>query len=95
MALRHAEETGMHFEDAELMRLRAHTLTERQSRHAALTAALECARHQGAVLFELRCLLDFFDIAGGGDRSELADTVRRFEGDARWPELAAAQRILG
>jgi class 3 adenylate cyclase/tetratricopeptide (TPR) repeat protein len=94
MALRHAEETGMHFEDAELMRLRAHTLTERQSRHEALAAALELARRQGATLFELRCLLDFCELVGGGDRSELADAVRRFAGDARWPEMALAQGIL-
>jgi class 3 adenylate cyclase/tetratricopeptide (TPR) repeat protein len=94
MALRHAEETGMHFHDAELMRLRAHTFNERQSRHEVLTAALEFARRQGATLFELRCLLDFFDLVGDGDRSELADAVRRFRGDARWPEFARAQRIL-
>ena len=48
MALRHGEETGMRFQDAELMRLRAHTFTEPRERHHALTAALECARHQGA-----------------------------------------------
>jgi class 3 adenylate cyclase/tetratricopeptide (TPR) repeat protein len=93
MALRHAEHTGMHFHDAELMRLRAHTLTDRQSRNKALAAALELARHQGASLFELRCLLDFFDL-GDGDPPELADVVRRFAGDARWPEFAQAQRIL-
>ena len=94
MALRHAEETGMHFHDAELMRLRAHTFTDRKSRRAALTAALEFARHQGATLFELRCLLDFFDLVGDGDQSVLADITSRFPGDARWPEYARAQRIL-
>jgi class 3 adenylate cyclase/tetratricopeptide (TPR) repeat protein len=94
MALRHAEETGMHFEDAELMRLRAHAFTERQSRREALAAALELARHQGATLFELRCLLDSFDLLGDGDRSELAGLMSRFPGDARWPEFARAQRIL-
>jgi len=94
MALRHAEETEMHFEDAELMRLRAHTFTDPQERRNALAAALEFARHQGATLFELRCLLDFFDLTGNGDRSELADAVRRIPGDARWPEFARAQRIL-
>jgi class 3 adenylate cyclase/tetratricopeptide (TPR) repeat protein len=93
-ALQHAEETGMHFHDAELMRVRAHTFTDRQSRRDALAAALEFARHQGATLFELRCLLDSFDLFGDGNRSELADAVGRFPGDARWPEFARAQRIL-
>ncbi len=91
--LQHAKETGMRFHDAELMRLRAQTFTEPDARHAALTAALEFARSQGATLFELRCLLDSFEL-GDGDRSALADAVRRFPGDARWPEFARAQQIL-
>jgi class 3 adenylate cyclase/tetratricopeptide (TPR) repeat protein len=94
MALRHAEETGMRFQDAELMRLRAHTFTDPQERRHALAAALEFARPQGATLFELRCLLDSFDLLGEGDRSELADVCRRFRGDARWPEFARSQLIL-
>ena len=93
MALQHAEETGMHFHDAELMRLRAQTLTEHRSRNNAVADALEFARRQGATLFELRCLLDVFDL-GDGNRSELADVVHRFPGDARWPEYERAQRIL-
>jgi hypothetical protein len=94
MALRHAEETGMRFQDAELMRLRAHTFTEPDARRAALAAALELARHQGATLFELRCLLDSFDLLGDGDRSELAGLISRFPGDTRWAEFARAQEIL-
>jgi class 3 adenylate cyclase/tetratricopeptide (TPR) repeat protein len=93
VALEHAEGTGMHFHDAELIRLRAHTLTEHQSRHKALAEALGFTRHQGATLFELRCLLDIFEL-GDGVRSELADVVHRFGGDARWPEYARAQQIL-
>jgi class 3 adenylate cyclase/tetratricopeptide (TPR) repeat protein len=94
MALRHAEETGMRFHDAELMRLVAHTFTDTQARRNALAGGLELARRQGATLFELRCLLDFFDLVGDVDRSELADAVGRFAGDARWPEFARAQEIL-
>ena len=75
MALRHAEETGMHFHDAELMRVRAHTFAEPQERRNALAAALEFARHQGATLFELRCLLDAFDLLGDGDQTELAGAL--------------------
>jgi class 3 adenylate cyclase/tetratricopeptide (TPR) repeat protein len=94
MALGHAEETGMHFYDAELLRVRAHTFTDPQKRRHALIAALEFARHQGANLFELRCLLDLFTLTGEGDRSELADAVGRFGGDARWPEFVRAHSIL-
>jgi class 3 adenylate cyclase/tetratricopeptide (TPR) repeat protein len=94
MALQHAEETGMHFEDAELLRVRAHTFTEPDARRAALAAALELARHQGATLFELRCLLDSFDLLGDGHRAELAGLISRFPGDTRWAEFARAQEIL-
>ena len=93
-ALRHADETGMKFYDAELMRVRAHTITDPKQRRAALSEACEYARRQGAPLFELRCLLDSFDLLGEVDRSELADAVRRFQGDGRWPEYARAQTIL-
>ena len=92
-ALQHAEETGMCFYDAELMRVRADTFTDTEERRNALADALEFARRQGATLFELRCLLDLHDL-GGGDHSELADAVRRFRGDGRWPEFTRAQRIL-
>ena len=92
-ALGHAQETGMHFHDAELIRLRAHTLSDRQSRKGALNTALDLARDQGATLFEIRCLLDFFDLFGDGDRSELRGAVRQL-GDTRWPEFRRAQRIL-
>ncbi|MDT5276867.1 MAG: hypothetical protein QOG95_3799 [Mycobacterium sp.] len=94
MALEHAEATGMHFYDAELMRLRAQTFADSREGRNALAGALELARHQGATLFELRCLLDCFELLGGGDRPELDDTVRRFRGDAGWPEFVRAQEIL-
>jgi class 3 adenylate cyclase/tetratricopeptide (TPR) repeat protein len=94
MALGQAEETEMHFYDAELMRVRARTFADPQERRNAVAPALEFARNQGATLFELRCLLDLFDLAGGGDPRELADAVHRFSGDGRWPEFARAQRIL-
>lgn len=94
MALRHAADTGMHFHDAELIRLRAHTLAARDARRTALAAALSCARRQGAPLFELRCLIDCFDLVGDVGRADLAESVARFAGDARWPEYLRAQQIL-
>lgn len=93
-ALQHAHDTGMHFHDAELMRVRGHTFPDPSQQREALDAALEFARKQGATLFELRCVLDSFELCGDGDRSALADIVDRFPGDARWPEYARAEKIL-
>ena len=93
-SLEHAEQTGMHFHDAELMRVRAHTFSEPDAQRSALAAALVFARKQGAILFELRCLLDGFELLGDGDRSELTDVLRRFPGDTRWPERVRAEQIL-
>ena len=63
MALRHAEETGMHFHDAELMRA-ACSHVDRAPNHAGppWTPRLSLHASQGATLFELRCLLDSFDL---------------------------------
>ena len=52
MALRLANDTGMHFYDAELLRRRAHTHTDLAARQADVSAALALARRQGATLFE-------------------------------------------
>ena len=93
MSLSLAEETGMHFHDAELLRLRAHTVPPDQ-RRAALADALDFARRQDAVLFELRCLIDSFELFGDGDREGLASAVNRLPGNAGWPEQARAERIL-
>jgi hypothetical protein len=77
------------------MRLRAHTATERRAREAELNAALKFAREQGATLFELRCLVDLFALVGDTRRAELEDAITRIPGDAQWPELTRAQRLLG
>lgn len=84
----------MRFQDAELMRLRAHTLAEPDSRRAALESAADHARRQDALLFELRCALDSFELLDDGDRSHLADLMSRLPSGAQWPEYARAERIL-
>ena len=94
MSLQHAEETGMHFHDAELLRLRAHTLATPGAQRSALANALSLARTQGATLFELRCLLDHFELLEEGDLSALADVLSRFRGDTRWAERGRAEGIL-
>jgi hypothetical protein len=89
-----AQDTGMCFYDAELLRLRAHTHTDPDARQADITAALELARRQGATLFELRAALDDFELRGEPTRAALAEVVSRFPRDGAWAELARAQASL-
>lgn len=93
ISLRHAAETGMHFHDAELLRLLAQTSPDPKERRDGLNAALDLARSQGATLFEVRCLLDLFEAGDGQVRSELRDALGRL-GDSRWPEHAQARLVL-
>ncbi|OBI18485.1 adenylyl cyclase [Mycobacterium sp. E2462] len=91
-ALQHAEQTGMHFYDGELMRVWAQTLADPHRHRDALHAAHELTRRQGAALFELRCALDCFVV--DGDKAPVVDVVGRFPGDTRWPEFTRATQIL-
>jgi class 3 adenylate cyclase/tetratricopeptide (TPR) repeat protein len=93
-ALRLAEDTGMHFYDAELLRLRARTHTDPDARRADLAAARDLARRQGAPLFELRAALDDDELRGEPPRTALIDAVSRIPANNAWPELAQAQAAL-
>ena len=93
-ALRLAQDTGMCFYDAELLRLRAHTHTDLDARQADISAALALARRQGATLFELRAALDDFELRGQPAPAALADAASRIPADNAWPELARAQAAL-
>jgi len=93
-ALTLARDTGMHFYDAELLRLRAYTHTDPAARRADIGAALELARRQGATLFELRTAIDDYELRGQPARAALVDAVGRFPTNSAWPELAQAQALL-
>jgi hypothetical protein len=93
-ALELAEETGMHFYDAELLRLRAHTHTDPETMQADVSAAVDLARRQGATLFELRAALDDFELRGQPACAALVDAVSRFPADSAFPELARAEALL-
>ena len=85
----------MHFYDAELLRLRAHTHTDPDAHQTDIGAALELARRQGATLFELRAALDDFDLRGQPARAALLDAAGRIPTNNAWlPELARAQTGL-
>ena len=93
-ALRFADDSGMHFYDAELFRLRARTHADDAARAADIAAARDLACRQGAKLFELRAAID--DVALRGDRahSVLAEALGRFPADQCWPEFVLARSLL-
>jgi predicted ATPase len=90
-----AQDTGMSFYDAELLRLRAQTHDDQAARQADINAALELARRQGATLFELRAALDDFELHSSKTASAaVADAANRIPSNNAWPELAQAQAAL-
>jgi hypothetical protein len=93
-ALQLAQDTGMHFYDAELLRLRAHTHADPETMQADVSAAVDLARRQGATLFELRAALDDFELRGEPARAALADAASRILTDSALPELARAEAAL-
>ena len=94
IALDLAEQTGMHFYDAELLRLRARAATDPDTRGAALDAALRLARQQDARVFELRSAMDSFTLAEEPGRQLLIAAVTRFGPEGTWPELTLARTML-
>ena len=94
-ALQLARDTGMHFYDAELLRLRAHTHTDLDARRTDIGAALDLARYQGATVFELRAALDDFELCGNSARAVVVDAVSRFPTTSALTELARARDALG
>jgi class 3 adenylate cyclase/tetratricopeptide (TPR) repeat protein len=95
LALKMAEDTWIQFYDAELLRLRAHTLDDPDARHTQLRAAIELARAQGSLVFELRGAADDFELIGEPARASLVEAASRFPSDQTWPELARARALLG
>ena len=92
-ALELAQETGMRFYDAELLRIRAGTHENDSERRADLRAAIELAQKQGAVIFELRAAAENFECYG--ERQPLVDAIGRFPPESTWPELSRAEALLG
>jgi class 3 adenylate cyclase len=93
--LRLAAETGMHFYDAELLRIRAHTHDDSQQCCDGLRAAIQLARQQHAAIFELRAAADYFELRGEPARQELRDSILGFPDHSTWPELSRARASLG
>lgn len=88
------DETGARFYEAELLRVLAHSQEDPQARHDGLRKAVDLAHEQGALVFELRCTADDFELIGAPARTALADVVSRFPADQSWPELDRARSLL-
>ncbi len=93
-ALRFAEDTGVHFYDAQLLRLRAHTQHEQDAREADIRAAIKLARRQGAVVFELDAAADDVEHRGPVAHPTLMDAMAHFPVGSTWPKLARAHALL-
>lgn len=93
--LRLADETGMRFHSAELLRLRARLHDTPQDRADALWVALDLARHQGALVYQLRCAVDLVEYDCPDARAVLATTVDDFPTQSEWPLLAHARTLIG
>jgi class 3 adenylate cyclase/tetratricopeptide (TPR) repeat protein len=85
---------GQHFYDAELLRLRAHTVSEPEARANGFGAARDLARSQCTPLFELRAALDDFELRGSPAREALEEAAGRLVGDGNLPELDRARELL-
>ena len=95
LSLQMADDTDIHFYDAELLRLRAQTSSDPGDQKADLLTAIMLARHQGSGLFELRAATDYFEAFGEPARPALTEVTNRLPQTTTWPELAHARALLG
>ena len=92
-------ETGEHFWDAEILRLRGVIQSEDGEGEASLQSAIETARIQGAKLFELRAAMDLARLWNGRGRSAharelVSDVYCRFDQGLNTSNLIAARELL-
>jgi tetratricopeptide (TPR) repeat protein len=94
ISLKMGQDTWIQFYDAELLRLRAHTLNNAEERHRHFRDAIQLAQRQGAHIFELRSAADDFVLVGEPARTALLEASGRIAADQTWPELARTQALL-
>lgn len=94
VSLKMGQDTWIQFYDAELLRLRAQTFADADTRHEHLCASVELARRQGAGLLELRAAIDDFALLGDTARPTLVDAIARLPAGSRVPEALRARTLL-
>jgi len=95
VALKMGQDTWIQFYDAELLRLRAHTLDDEEERHRHFREAIQLAQKQGAHIFELRSAADDFELRGESARPALVEAHSRIPTDQTWPDLDRVRALLG
>jgi hypothetical protein len=92
--LRLADQTGMHYYDAELLRLRSRTQEDPSESRSDLDTAIQIATEQHAVIFELRCAIDDFASRGDAARGIVKRALKKLSPDSAQPEVHEARAIL-
>jgi class 3 adenylate cyclase/tetratricopeptide (TPR) repeat protein len=95
IALKTSQDTLIQFFDADMLRLRAHTLDDKDAKHTQLRKAIAVAQKQGAHIFEVRAAADDFELMGEQARAALVDALGRIPAGETWPDLARVQALLG
>ncbi len=95
VSLKMGQDTWIQFYDAELLRLRAHTLDGVDEKHQHLREAIQLAQKQGAHIFELRAAADDFDLMGEPARAALIEASGRIPAGQTWPDLDRVRALLG
>ena len=90
-----ADQTTMHFYDAELTGFARSPQTTASCDVLPFVEAIELARSQDARIFELRAATDYFELFGEPAREALTDALSRFPGDSAWPDAMRARALLG
>ena len=94
VSLKMGQDTWIQFYDAELLRLRAQTLPDADTRHEHLRASVDLAIRQGAHLLGLRSAIDDFELCGNIARQALVDAVERLPAGSTVPEAQRARTLL-
>ena len=91
LSLQMADETDIHFYDAESVAAASADIRRSGRTKADLLTAITLARRQGAGLFELRSAVDYFEGSRGRSADGADQITNRLRDTTTWPELAHAR----
>ncbi len=95
LALQMADETGMHFYDAELLRIRAHTLTTRMPSTRVFARPSSWPKPRAPRFSNYAPLQTISNSLASRPGRHWSTRLSRFPAEQTWPELARARALLG